>query len=107
MLNPTCSWWHKLPPGVEAYSYLNPAYKRCRPLKLSQSFIPRAASGGEIAGLRSFSREVTKFVIFGISVSLLQEVRLVYREGVRFLANCKAKGIKLKNCPAYIRGCLG
>jgi hypothetical protein len=33
----------------------------------------------------------------------LQEVRLVYRQGVRFLANCKAKGIKLKNCPAYIR----
>ena len=33
----------------------------------------------------------------------LQEVRLVYREGVRFLASCKAKGIKLKNCPAYIR----
>jgi len=37
----------------------------------------------------------------------LQEVRLVYREGVRFLATCKAKGIKLKNCPAYIRELLG
>src|SRR5262249_9545593 len=37
----------------------------------------------------------------------LQEVRLVYREGVRFLVSCKAKGIKLKNCPAYIRELLG
>jgi hypothetical protein len=37
----------------------------------------------------------------------LQEVRLVSREGVRFLATCKAKGIKLKNCPAYIRELLG
>jgi hypothetical protein len=37
----------------------------------------------------------------------LQEVRLVYREGVRFLATCKAKGIKLKNCSAYIRELLG
>jgi hypothetical protein len=33
----------------------------------------------------------------------LQEVRLVSREGVRFLATCKAKGIELKNCPGYIR----
>ena len=37
----------------------------------------------------------------------LQEVRLVYREGVRFLATCKTKGIKLKNCPAYVRELLG
>jgi hypothetical protein len=37
----------------------------------------------------------------------LQEVRLVYREGARFLATCMVKGIKLKNCPAYIRELLG
>ena len=37
----------------------------------------------------------------------LKEVQLVYREGARFLATCKAKGIKLKNCPAYIRELLG
>ncbi len=36
----------------------------------------------------------------------LQEVGLVYREGVRFLATCKSKGIKLKNCPEYVRECL-
>lgn len=33
----------------------------------------------------------------------LEEVRLVDRESVRFLATCEASGIKLKNCPSYIR----
>jgi hypothetical protein len=33
----------------------------------------------------------------------LEEVRLVDRESVRFLAACEARGIKLKNCPSYIR----
>lgn len=33
----------------------------------------------------------------------LQEVRLASREALRFFAMCEAKGIKLKNCPAYIR----
>ena len=33
----------------------------------------------------------------------LAEVRLVHRTALRFLADCEANGIKLKNCPAYIR----
>ena len=33
----------------------------------------------------------------------LQEVRLVDRDVVRFLAECEARGIKLKDCPAYVR----
>lgn len=33
----------------------------------------------------------------------LAEVRLVHRTALRFLAECEAKGIKLKNCPTYIR----
>jgi hypothetical protein len=33
----------------------------------------------------------------------LQEVRLVDREAVRFLADCETRGIKLKNCPTYVR----
>jgi anti-anti-sigma regulatory factor len=33
----------------------------------------------------------------------LEEVRLVDRPAVRFLAACEARGIKLKNCPSYIR----
>jgi predicted metal-binding protein len=33
----------------------------------------------------------------------LEEVKLVDRDVVKFLASCEAKGIKLANCPAYIR----
>lgn len=33
----------------------------------------------------------------------LEEVKLVGREAVRFLAACEAEGIKLKSCPSYIR----
>jgi hypothetical protein len=33
----------------------------------------------------------------------LEEVRLVDREAVRFLASCEARGIQLINCPSYIR----
>jgi anti-anti-sigma regulatory factor len=33
----------------------------------------------------------------------LQEVMLVDRDAVNFLAGCEAEQIKLENCPAYIR----
>lgn len=33
----------------------------------------------------------------------LEEVRLVHREAVRFLAACEARGIKLVKCPAFVR----
>jgi anti-anti-sigma regulatory factor len=33
----------------------------------------------------------------------LQEVELADREAVRFLARCKAEGVTLVHCPAYIR----
>ena len=33
----------------------------------------------------------------------LEEVKLVDREAVKFLAACKARGFKLKQCPPYIR----
>jgi hypothetical protein len=33
----------------------------------------------------------------------LEEVRLVDREAVHFLAVCEAGGVKLENCPSYIR----
>jgi hypothetical protein len=33
----------------------------------------------------------------------LREVRLVDREAVDFLARCEAHGIRLRNCPAYLR----
>jgi anti-anti-sigma regulatory factor len=33
----------------------------------------------------------------------LEELRLVDRSVVRFLADCESRGIKLKNCPSYVR----
>ena len=33
----------------------------------------------------------------------LEEVRLVDRQVVRFLAGCEARGIALENCPAFVR----
>ena len=33
----------------------------------------------------------------------LQEVMLVDRDAVKFLAGCEAEKVKLENCPAYIR----
>lgn len=38
----------------------------------------------------------------GIALDL-EEVRLVDREAVRFLAGCEARGIRLRNCPSYVR----
>ena len=33
----------------------------------------------------------------------LRELRLADREAVRFLSGCEADGMKLENCPAYVR----
>jgi predicted metal-binding protein len=33
----------------------------------------------------------------------LEEVKLVDREVVKFLAACEARGIRLRNCPSYVR----
>ena len=33
----------------------------------------------------------------------LQDLRLANRDAVRFLRACEADGMKLKNCPAYVR----
>ena len=33
----------------------------------------------------------------------LQEMRLADRDTVRFLRGCEADGMKLENCPAYVR----
>jgi anti-anti-sigma regulatory factor len=33
----------------------------------------------------------------------LNHVKLVDREAVGFLASCETRGIKIANCPAYIR----
>ena len=36
----------------------------------------------------------------------LKDVTLIDRDAVTFLAQCQANGIKLEDCPAYIRGWL-
>jgi hypothetical protein len=33
----------------------------------------------------------------------LREVRLADRDAVRFLRDCQADGVRLENCPAYVR----
>jgi anti-anti-sigma regulatory factor len=33
----------------------------------------------------------------------LRDVRLADRDSVRFLRGCEANGMKLENCPAYVR----
>jgi predicted metal-binding protein len=33
----------------------------------------------------------------------LRDVRLVDRDAVKFLIDCEARGMKLENCPAYVR----
>ena len=37
----------------------------------------------------------------------LEELQLVDRHGIRFLASCEARGIQLKNCPNYVRQWMG
>jgi hypothetical protein len=33
----------------------------------------------------------------------LRDLRLADRDAVRFLRNCEADGMKLENCPEYVR----
>jgi anti-anti-sigma regulatory factor len=37
----------------------------------------------------------------------LADVRLVDREAVKFLAECEAGGVELRNCPPYVREWIG
>lgn len=37
----------------------------------------------------------------------LREVRLADRDAVKFLARCESGGMRLENCPAYIREWMG
>ena len=37
----------------------------------------------------------------------LADVRSVYREAVKFLADCEADGVELRNCPPYVREWIG
>jgi hypothetical protein len=37
----------------------------------------------------------------------LREIRLADRGAVKFLARCEASGVRLENCPGYIREWMG
>ena len=52
---------------------------------------------GELQNLVDFAAAKNSVVLD------LNEVRLVDRESVQFLARCEAEGVQLDNCPAYIR----
>jgi hypothetical protein len=40
---------------------------------------------------------------YGTIVLDLQDVRLADRDAVKFLRDCEANGMKLENCPEYVR----
>jgi len=49
-------------------------------------------------------RDLFRLEAQGLLIVLdLKDLTLVDREAVRFLEHCDSNGIKLKNCPAYIR----
>jgi hypothetical protein len=49
-------------------------------------------------------QKLLEFEANGQSIVLdLREVKLVGRDAIAFLGSCEARGIKLANCPAYIR----
>jgi anti-anti-sigma regulatory factor len=47
---------------------------------------------------RLLAAEDQKYVVLD-----LKDVKLIDREALRFLARCEENGIKVENCPAYIR----
>jgi len=52
----------------------------------------------EVAELKSLFDQDYKTIALD-----LQDVRLADREAVKFLRDCEAHGMKLVNCPAYVR----
>ncbi len=48
--------------------------------------------------IRLLAAEESKYVVLD-----LKEVKLVDREALRFLAHCQEIGIRVENCPAYVR----
>jgi hypothetical protein len=51
----------------------------------------------ELTGLLKLQPDPSKVVLD------LKQTRLVDRDGIAFLVRCEAAGIKLVNCPAYVR----
>ena len=41
--------------------------------------------------------------LFDADYRTIRDVRLADRDAVKFLRDCEADGMKLENCPAYVR----
>jgi|SRR5580704_14126141 predicted metal-binding protein len=53
-------------------------------------------------------RRLLELEAAGSSIALdLKDVTLVDRDAVKFLTDCEAGGIKLENCPPYVREWIG
>ena len=65
----------------------------------------RLALSGRIEGqhLAELQRLIEEDISVHVVTLDLEEVRLVDCEVVGFLVRCEAAGIRLRNCPAYIR----
>jgi hypothetical protein len=66
----------------------------------------RIALSGRVGGadLMNLERTIAGEAVARAAITLdLGEVRLVDREAVRFLVKCHAAGMRLANCPAYVR----
>ena len=56
---------------------------------------------GELEGLFELQKDTPAIVLD------LRELRLADRGAVKFLARCESDGVRLENCPAYIREWMG
>ena len=65
----------------------------------------RLALSGRIEGehLAELQRLIDEDAEHGTITLDLREVRLVDREAVDFLARSEANGVRLRNCPGYLR----
>ena len=52
----------------------------------------------EVAGLKALFDADYRTIVLD-----LRDVRLADRDAVKFLRDCEAEGMKLENCPAYVR----
>jgi hypothetical protein len=57
----------------------------------------------EVAELKALFAADYKDPDYKTIVLDLQELRLADRDAVTFLRDCEADGMKLENCPAYVR----
>jgi hypothetical protein len=61
-------------------------------------YAKRADEGQEVAELKELVDADYKKIVLD-----LRDVRLADRDTVKFLRDCEAGGMKLENCPAYLR----